>query len=227
MRHHPHVRFVLLPDRPAHSTPHQFPPAILLPPILVIGDPHRRWLIPLENSSSSPRNATLGCLFLLSGPSAIDDHCNRYYDQNADAGRLVSQTMSTVPDTQRAPFIKLQASIRSAYHADVNARRHAELKAHLSSISPGGSLTPLARADPRGPVAARERHNRLESFVETWCAQSLPGPRPFFEGLWCLMRLQTLPAKIGGAGSHRLEWEIDDALFRETAWVDVVFIQLD
>jgi hypothetical protein len=125
--------------------------------------------------------------------------------------------MSTIPDTLRAPYIKLQASIRSAYHASVNARRRAELKAHLSSISPGGSLTPLARADPRGPVAAKERYSRLRNFIDTWCVHSLPGPRPFFEGLWCLMRLQTLPERIGGAGGHRLEWELDDAVFQETA----------
>jgi len=31
------------------------------------------------------------------------------------------------------------------------------------------------------------------------------------------MRLQIIPENLGGAGQNRLEWEIDDAVFKESA----------
>lgn len=47
----------------------------------------------------------------------------------------------------------------------------------------------------------------------------MPGPQPFFRALWALMRLQVVPESIGGAGGNRIEWEIDDAVFKESAYV--------
>jgi len=79
----------------------------------------------------------------------------RYYCQDDSAGRLMTQTLATLPPSQRAPFSRLQASIRSAYHRSVNARRHAEFQAHLSATTPGGSLMPHARSDPRGNAAQK------------------------------------------------------------------------
>jgi len=43
----------------------------------------------------------------------------------------------------------------------------------------------------------------------------MPGTKPFFEALWALMRLQSVSEQIGGAGSNRIEWECDDAVFKE------------
>jgi hypothetical protein len=79
----------------------------------------------------------------------------RYYSQEEDSGRLMTQTLATLPPSQRAPFSRLQASIRSAYHRSVNARRTAEFQAHLSTTQPGGSLMPHSRADPRGALARK------------------------------------------------------------------------
>ena len=79
----------------------------------------------------------------------------RYYGQDDNSGRLMTQILATLPPSQRAPFARLQASIRSGYHRSVNARRHAEFQAQLSATSPGGSLMPHARADPRGPAAQK------------------------------------------------------------------------
>lgn len=31
------------------------------------------------------------------------------------------------------------------------------------------------------------------------------------------MRLQVIPENLGGAGSNRIEWELDDAMFKESA----------
>ncbi|KAI0082057.1 hypothetical protein K474DRAFT_1671574 [Panus rudis PR-1116 ss-1] len=140
-----------------------------------------------------------------------------YYDQDDNAGRLMTQTLATLPPSQRAPFARLQASIRSAYHASVNARRHAEFQARLSATQPGGSLMPHSRADPSGPLAQKERYERLERFVRTWCNVGIPGTTPFFQGLWAVMRLQVIPERLGGAGERRIEWEIDDAVFKEAA----------
>ncbi|TCD69828.1 hypothetical protein EIP91_006141 [Steccherinum ochraceum] len=155
-------------------------------------------------------------------------HCRAwYYDQDDNAGRLMTQTLATLPPSQRAPFARMQGSIRSAYHASVNARRNAEFQAHITATHPGGSLMPHSRADPRGPLARKERYDRLERFVRTWCTVGMPGTKPFFEGFWAVMRLQVIPQDLGGAGGHRIEWEIDDAVFKEAAGKDFMLEAID
>jgi hypothetical protein len=140
----------------------------------------------------------------------------RYFTQDEEAGRQMTQMLATLPPAQHAPFSRLQASIRSAYHASINARRTAEFKAHLSATLPGGSLTPLSRGDPSGSTAQKERYEAFEHFVRSWCTVGMPGTKPFFEGLWALMRLQVVPEHLGGAGGHHIHWEIDDAVFKES-----------
>lgn len=136
----------------------------------------------------------------------------------------MTQTLTTLPSSQRPPFARLQASVRSGYHAHVTARRNAEYHAHLSVTLPGGSLSAHSRLHPSGPAARKERYERLDTFLRTWCTLGMPGTRPFFEALWGVMRLQTLPENLGGAGSHRVTWEIDDAVFQEAAYVDLASI---
>jgi hypothetical protein len=77
----------------------------------------------------------------------------------------MTQMLATLPPAQHAPFSKLQASIHYAYHASINARWTAEFKAHLSVTLPGGSLTPLSRADPTGSAAHKEHYGAFEHFV--------------------------------------------------------------
>lgn len=144
---------------------------------------------------------------------------DRYFDQDEAAGHVMTQTLANVAPSQRALYSRLQASVRSAYHASVNARRHAEFQAHLCATQPGGSLMPHSRADPSGPVARKERFDRLDRFVRTWCTMGMPGTKPFFEALWAAMRLQALPEQLGGAGGNRIQWEFDDAVFKEAAYV--------
>ena len=67
----------------------------------------------------------------------------------------MTHTIANLPPSQRAPFSRLQASIRSAYHRSVNTRRTAEFRAHLSATQPGGSLMPHSRADPHGAAAKK------------------------------------------------------------------------
>lgn len=35
--------------------------------------------------------------------------------------------------------------------------------------------------------------------------------------LWAVLRLQVIPENLGGAGAYRIEWEFDDAVFKEAA----------
>lgn len=150
-----------------------------------------------------------------------------YYCQDDNSGRLMTQTLATLPPSQRAPFSRIQASIRSAYHRSVNARRHAEFQAHLSATTPGGSLMPHARAHPRDKVARKERYERTERFVRNWCNMGMPGTKPFFEALWAVLRLQVIPDNLGGAGAYRIEWEFDDAVFKEAAGKDFMLEAID
>jgi hypothetical protein len=145
----------------------------------------------------------------------LTDSYNRYFNQDGNAGRLMTQTLTNLPASQRAPFSRLQASIRSAYHSHINATRTAEFNANLSSTVSGGSLAPHMRSDPNGPVARRERFDRFHRFIRSWCTVGMPGTVPFFEALWAVMRLQVIPREIGGAGGNRIEWEMDDAVFME------------
>ncbi|KAG1771743.1 hypothetical protein EDD22DRAFT_768861 [Suillus occidentalis] len=150
-----------------------------------------------------------------------------YFNQDEASGRLVTQTLANLPPAQRAPFSRLQASIRSAYHASVNARRHAEFQAHINATQPGGSLMPHSRANPSGPVAAKERFDRLDKFVKTWCTMGMPGTKPFFQALWAILRLQVVPEPLGGAGANRICWEFDDAVFKESAGKDFMLDAID
>ncbi|KAJ3830134.1 hypothetical protein EV361DRAFT_642097 [Lentinula raphanica] len=152
---------------------------------------------------------------------------NWYFKQDEEAGRLMTQTMANLPPAQRAPYTRLQASIRSAYHRSVNARKTAEFRAHLSATQPGASLTPYARANPRGSDARKERYESFERFVRSWCSMGMPGPQPFFQALWAVMRLQAVPENIGGAGRYRIEWEFDDAVLKEAAGKDFMLEAID
>jgi hypothetical protein len=55
----------------------------------------------------------------------------------------------------------------------------------------------------------------------------MPGPQPFFQALWAIMRLQTVPEEIGGAGRYRIQWEFDDAVLKEAAGKDFMLEAID
>jgi hypothetical protein len=95
----------------------------------------------------------------------LNYHLSRYYNQDEEAGRIMTQTLATLPPSHRAPFSRVQASIREAYHRSVSARRHAELQAHLSFIQPGASLSAHLRPTPRSKEAQKGRQPSL-SFVD-------------------------------------------------------------
>jgi len=78
----------------------------------------------------------------------------------------MTQKLAHLPPSQRAPYSRLQASIRSAYHASINARRNAEFQAHLSATQPGGSLMPHSRSNPGGALAKKVGSHMLCVFIE-------------------------------------------------------------
>lgn len=86
---------------------------------------------------------------------------------------------------------------------------------------------PQSRADPGGAMAQKERYDYLDRFVRTWCTTGMPGTKPFFEALWAVMRLQVIPEQLGGAGGYRIEWEFDDAVFKEAAGKDFMLEAID
>jgi hypothetical protein len=55
----------------------------------------------------------------------------------------------------------------------------------------------------------------------------MPGTKPFFEALWAVIRLQVLPEQLGGAGPNRIQWEFDDAVFKEAAGKDFMLEAID
>ncbi|KAG6831674.1 hypothetical protein H0H92_008317 [Tricholoma furcatifolium] len=125
-------------------------------------------------------------------------HCRAwYFNQDEESGRQMTQTMSTLPPSQRAPFARLQATIRADYHRSVNVRKNAEFQAHLTAMQPGGSLNAHSRADPQGALAKK------------------------------VMRLQVIPENLGGAGGYRIEWGFDDAVFKEAAGREFMFEAID
>ncbi|KIY49115.1 hypothetical protein FISHEDRAFT_42039 [Fistulina hepatica ATCC 64428] len=156
-----------------------------------------------------------------------------YFHHDEEAGRQMTQTLATISPSQRASFSRLQASIRSAYHRSVNARKNAEFRAHLSSTQPGASLTPAVRSHPQGPLARIERLERFDKFVRTWCTMGMPGTQPFFtvgnprHALWGLMELQQISESKGGAGGQRIQWILDDAVFKESAGKDFMLEAID
>jgi len=139
----------------------------------------------------------------------------------------MTQTLAELPPSHKAPYTRLQASIRSSFHASVNARRHAEFQAHISATQPGASLPAHLRADPASPAARKERFDRWDRFVRTWCTAGIPGTKPFFEALWAMMRLQVVPENLGGAGESRIQWEFDDAVFKEAAGKEFMLEAID
>jgi hypothetical protein len=67
----------------------------------------------------------------------------------------MTQTLATLTPSQRAPYIRIQSSTRSAFHKSVSARRIAEFRAHLTATQPGGSLPAHCRIDPRSSTARK------------------------------------------------------------------------
>lgn len=170
------------------------------------------------SSSYSKRDGGVG------NPSQADldlfaHHCRLLYftDRPADlSAKYISSTLAALPPSHRAQYNRIQSSIRAESHDHATRLRLTTFHALVESTHANASLTPLARAELPGPRARRERKERLARFAEQWCSKSAVGVEPFFRALYTLLRLQSLgPRSVGGAGQHRIVWEMDDAVFME------------
>jgi len=142
-----------------------------------------------------------------------------FYHQSHESGQKMNTTLSSLPPGQRARFTRIQATIRAQFHADRTLALQSAMLALLSSTNPLHSLTPQSRARPQGKAAQKEREEKLSAFLREWSKtmDTLPGVRNFIEGLYCTLRLMSKPENQGGAGPRRVEWEVDDAVFMESA----------
>ncbi|KZT62041.1 hypothetical protein CALCODRAFT_490605 [Calocera cornea HHB12733] len=142
-----------------------------------------------------------------------------FYQQSHESGQKMNTILSSLPPSQRARFTRIQASIRAQFHADRTLALQSAMLALLSSTVPLHSLTPPSRARPQGKSAQKEREEKLSAFLREWgkTMDTLPGVRKFIEGLYSTLRLMSRPENHGGAGPRRVEWEIDDAIFMESA----------
>ncbi|KZO98834.1 hypothetical protein CALVIDRAFT_534908 [Calocera viscosa TUFC12733] len=142
-----------------------------------------------------------------------------FYQQSHESGQKMNTILSSLPPSQRARFTRIQASIRAQFHSDRTLAIQSAMLALLSSTIPLHSLTPPSRARPHGKAAQKEREEKLSAFLREWgkTMDTLPGVRKFIEGLYSTLRLMSRPENHGGAGGRRVEWELDDAIFMESA----------
>ncbi|KEP53413.1 hypothetical protein V565_031500 [Rhizoctonia solani 123E] len=141
--------------------------------------------------------------------------CRRFFFAQDEAAKLsMDAIMNKTSQYHQAKYTRVQANVRREFHLTQSLRKISEFRAHLSSVQPGCSLSPAARASPSGALARRERAKKFQAFVEAQCGSA--GTQNFFIGLYAAMKLQTLPPNIGGTGEGRIEWEIDDAVFMES-----------
>ena len=142
-------------------------------------------------------------------------------DPSDESATYISSIFANAPPARRAVYTKLQSSIRSIAHLYHLRIRLSVFHALLSSTSVSGSLTPAARLNLSSSRAKGERKLRFGEFVDTWCTGvNAGGVEPFFRGLWGVLRGQGRgEGRHGGAGGHRVIWEVDDAVFLESGWV--------
>ncbi len=154
-------------------------------------------------------------------------HCELFFfstDPPEASKAYISSTLASLPPSHRAAFTRIQSSLRAQSHDHGLRMRLSQFHALISSTVPNASLTPLARSELGGARAKMERKDRLSVFLRTWCAKSgnTIGVEPFFRALYVAFKLQSKGERsVGGAGSRRIVWEMDDAVFMEAGWVQL------
>lgn len=119
------------------------------------------------------------------------------------------------------------ASVRAAFHRKQEIERRQVAVRLLEETEPGSVVKKALSISEGGTTAMRSsaarlvRKEQLKSLLDQHCSPHLPGTHPFFRGLCALLLLQCEAAgKSGGAGKHRLEWEVDVAVFTEAGGRD-------
>jgi len=68
-----------------------------------------------------------GCIFTAQTLSCDLFLLHRYYEQKELAGKQMSQALANVDPSHRATYTRIQASVRSAFHADLTTRKNTEV----------------------------------------------------------------------------------------------------
>ncbi|QRW21371.1 hypothetical protein RhiXN_06360 [Rhizoctonia solani] len=178
------------------------------PPLPLLAREHR------HHSSQNPRRRSLMNTKLFVDNCEIFPPFISIFCQDENAKIAMDAMMNKIPQYHQAKYTRVQANVRREFHLTQSLRKISEFRAHLSSVQPGCSLSPAARATPSGTLARRERADKFQAFLDAQCGSA--GTQNFFIGLYAAMKLQTLPPSIGGTGESRIEWEIDDAVFMES-----------
>ncbi|KAK4054621.1 hypothetical protein OIO90_003433 [Microbotryomycetes sp. JL221] len=147
-----------------------------------------------------------------------------YFDKSAAAAQTIDATLSRLPPSHRTPFAKVMASVRAQFHREEEDRRRRLVNDTLTSLNPGQVVRDVLRVQDgvstramRSPIARQLRSNRLKSFIDEHCIKAMPGTHPFFKSLYCALWLQARAQDKGGAGSKRVAWDVDVAVFCEAS----------
>ncbi|KAG0141869.1 hypothetical protein CROQUDRAFT_663278 [Cronartium quercuum f. sp. fusiforme G11] len=211
----PHSAITLLPPSPASSSPDS-----------AASNSHLRSSPPLSSSATQTRAG-----FKSLGPNSSQDdqdlfelfstQCKKmFYDGDPHATKSVEQIIKHLPAASKAAFTKQMASIRSQFHRDAASSRRAEVDKLLLDTLPSSVIIKSVGNDSslsamRSPRARQERKDRLKKFINAHCVRNMVGVHPFFSSLCAVLHLLLIPARKGGSGKRRIEWDIDLALFCE------------
>ncbi|EGG10554.1 uncharacterized protein MELLADRAFT_103218 [Melampsora larici-populina 98AG31] len=143
-----------------------------------------------------------------------------FYEADQNATKSVEQIIKQLPAASKAAFTKQMASIRSQFHRDAASSRRAEVDKLLLETLPSSLIIKSVGNDSslsamRSPRARQERKDRLQKFIMAHCVRNMVGVHPFFSSLCAVLHLLIIPARKGGSGKRRIEWDIDLALFCE------------
>ncbi|BGO91944.1 hypothetical protein NBRC10512v2_004206 [Rhodotorula toruloides] len=150
--------------------------------------------------------------------------CRRlYYEKDANAAKQVDTVLQKLPAPYRTAYARTMAAVRSAFHRDNEIRRRHEIETLLSSTLPDSTIKEelgISRASEsvaalRSSAARKIRRQKLREFVDSNCANGLPGTHTFFKALFGAMWLQAMDGRKGGAGGKCVEWDVDVAVFTE------------
>lgn len=176
-----------------------------------------------DNTMTSTQKLVILTSFLcdeIPSESSADGRCARRI------ARKVGEILAKLPPSSVAIYSRTMANVRSEYHRDKEIERRLHVETTLASILPGSTIKHSLGvsledglgggvAAMRSKKARHARHAAFKAFVDANCVKQIPGCHPFFRSLFGALWLQSIDPGKGGAGSRRVEWEVDVAVFTE------------
>jgi len=144
-----------------------------------------------------------------------------YYNQDQDAGSKLEQILKNSPHSHRREYTNVQADIRAQFHKHVEQQRKADLESLMQTCESSSLLRKKLGISAgsvdqlRSSRAKEKRREQLLAFLRNHALRTHIGPQPFLQSLYSTLVLQSQNTHQGGAGSHLIEWSIDDSVFME------------